>query len=285
MYHYGLLTISVIMFGFQFYFNDMYKKENGSDSVSAFVLTFISGVAGVISLLLINGFSIEATPFTLIISSVSACNSILYSFCSLKALARINLSLYSLFAMLGGMVLPFFQGIIFYNEDITVAKILCMIFVILALGLTVEKGEKRGGTLYYAGVFVLNGMSGVLSKIFKESAYDKTSDAMYSIWIAMFAVLISGIVLLCMLKKLKLPNFKALLYGVGYGSITRVANYLLLIALAVLPASVQYPFITGGVMIVSTVFSVIMGQKPSKKEVLSVALSFVGILLLVFIPI
>ena len=67
------------------------------------------------------------------------------------------------------------------------------------------------------------------------------------------------------------------------GTLSRLANYVLVIALAVLPATVQYPFVTGGVMIASTIIAAIVGQKPSRREILSVAISFIGILALVFI--
>jgi drug/metabolite transporter (DMT)-like permease len=36
-------------------------------------------------------------------------------------------------------------------------------------------------------------------------------------------------------------------------------------------------------MVISTIISAICGQKPSKKEILSVVLAFVGILALVFV--
>ena len=67
----------------------------------------------------------------------------------------------------------------------------------------------------------------------------------------------------------------------AYGAVNRVANFLLLLSLAHLPASAQYPFVTGGVMIVSTLISFFTPQKPSKKELLAVALAFAGIILLV----
>ena len=54
---------------------------------------------------------------------------------------------------------------------------------------------------------------------------------------------------------------------------------------AVLPASVQYPFVTGGVMIVSTIISAITGKAPSKRELLALTLSFLGIMALVLIPV
>ena len=197
--------------------------------------------------------------------------------------------------MLGGMILPFFQGIIFYGEPITLAKCVCVLFIAAALILCTAKGDKKGGTVYYAGVFVLNGMSGVLTKIFQSSAFPKTSSAMYSVWSATISTLLSGTVILAMfiISKSKkdgtslLPKFKfkAVAYASGCGILGNVANYFLLIALAVLPASVQYPFITGGVMIVSTVISALTVTKPSRKEILAVTLSFIGIIALVLIPI
>jgi len=58
----------------------------------------------------------------------------------------------------------------------------------------------------------------------------------------------------------------------------------LLVALLNLDSSVQYPFITGGVMIVSTIISVFTPKKPTKKEIIAVILAFIGILLLVIKP-
>lgn len=80
-----------------------------------------------------------------------------------------------------------------------------------------------------------------------------------------------------------MPKPKAFIFSFGSGALSQVANFLLLIALTVLPASVQYPFVTGGIMVISTIISAICGQKPSKKEILSVVLAFVGILALVFV--
>ena len=284
MLYYSFLCISVTMFGIQFLFNERYQKESGSGFAPTFMFTLLGSLAGLLLLFIINGFSIDLTPFTFWMAALAAANSILYTFCSLKAFEHINLSLYSIFAMLGGMLLPFLQGILFYEEGFTLSKALCLVLLCVALLLTVEKGERKKGYIYYAGVFVLNGMAGVISKLFTSAPYEKTNEAAYSIWIALISAVLSGIVLLCMLKKVKRPTLKAIGYGAGNGALNKVANYLLLLALASLPASVQYPFITGGTMIVSALISLLCGQRPTKKEILSIALSLAGVLILVFIP-
>jgi len=54
------------------------------------------------------------------------------------------------------------------------------------------------------------------------------------------------------------------------------------IALVHIDASIQYPMITGGVIIVSTIICFLKKEKPKRKELLAVALSFVGLLILAF---
>ena len=280
--YYGIVTIAVLIFGIQFYLNDKYQQENGTGTSSVFTFSFISAAIGVICLAIINGFDFSFTPFTLIWAFVTAVNLVLCSFCTLKALEKVNLSVYSLFSMLGGMVLPFVVGLVFYNEPMSAAKAVCVTLVVAAMLVTVNWKDKTGGELYYVGVFIFNGMSGVLSKLYEGAAFPKVSSAGYSLWIAVMSSVISAAVLIAIFKKVKRPNFKAVLYSVAGGALNRIANFLLLIALAVLPASVQYPFLTGGVIIVSTVIAALTKQKPSKKEIFAVVLSFIGILALMF---
>lgn len=287
--YYGLIFISVAMFGGCFALNDVYRKRRGSSLKISMEASFIGAVAAIICLIIINKFKFEYTPFTLVMSIISAANAIGFTVFSFKALNSINISLYSLFSMLGGMALPFAQGIIFYGEKITVAKVICVIFICAALACTVTRGEKSRGYLYYAGVFVLNGTSGVLSKLFNELPYEKTSAAGYTFWIAACTIALSGILWLVIPKNESESKSSFTLIDCAVGAINggmnRIANFLLVIALLHVDASVQYPAVTGGVMIVSTLICFFGERKPSKKEILAVALAFIGTLSLFVIPI
>jgi len=288
MQYYLLIALSVVMFGGRFALQDVYRKLRGSGLRISLETSFVGSLAGLCVLLAVNGFKIEFTPFTLLIALFAALNSITFAFCSFKALDTIDLSLFSLFSMLGGMLLPFLQGIVFFHEEITVAKIVCLILIAAALALTVSPKEKKKGTVYYIGIFVLNGMSGVLSKIFASAPFEKTSSAGYSIWIAICTAVLSGVLLLLLVKKADGDvryNLKAFSIGAVSGGINQFANFLLIVALMHVDASVQYPMVTGGVMIVSTLISLFGSRKPDKKEMLSVALAFFGMLALFFIPI
>ena len=310
---YGLIILSVLIFGGCFALQDVYRKKRGSGLRVSMESACIGSTAGLIVLLIINGLSLDATWFTLLTAFLTAFNAITFTFCAFKALNSINLSLFSLFSMLGGMALPFFQGIFFYNEGFTIAKGVCVAFICIALALTVEKGDKKKGRIYYLGIFTLNGMSGVISKWFTSAPFPKNSAECFSVWGALFTVLLSGVIwaILALLEKrnsaktvapatefeqienknvtIKPLKGKALwtVYAIGalQGTLSKVANFLLVLALTQVQASVQYPMVTGGTMIVSTILCFFGDKKPNKKEILSIALAFIGMLALFFIPV
>ena len=290
IYHYLLILLSTLMFGASFICNDLYRRSRGSSVLISLQYTFISGALSLAIFLAMNGFRFECTPFIAVMGLLSALNSFGFSFCSFKSLGLINLSLYSIFSMLGGMLLPFLQGILFYGEPVTVANLLAVVLIIGALLLTVEKGgNSRGGTLYYLGVFILNGMAGVLAKIYNTAPFDKGDPALaavsYSVVSGFISLAVSGLLILYFLDRQKeaVPKNSLkcnLIAGTG-GIINRIANYLLMIALMFVPSSVQYPMVTGGVMIVSTLACFIMKTRPSKRELISVAVAFVALIILI----
>ena len=279
--YYGLIILAVVMFGGTFAMQDWNRKLRGNSLRISLETSLVGSIAGLTVLLLLNGDALDFTVFTVIIAILSAMNSIVFTFCSFQSLSHINLSLFSLFSMLGGMVLPFVQGILFYREPLTITKIVCLGLIVLALMLTVTGEKKRRGTLYYVGIFVLNGMSGVLSKIYTSSSYAKTNAESFSIWIAICTVILSGAMLLLVVRKpaeRQTYTVKALALSAGNGSVNQIANYFLVIALAHVDASVQYPMVTRGVMIVSTIICFFGKQKPGAKDILSVILAFIGML-------
>ena len=280
MLYYGMIAGAVILFGLQFQLNSKYQKACGNTAAVSFLFSLIYSIAGGTFLLVLNRFEFGWTWFTFCMAMAAAANALMYTFCSLKAFEHISLSLYSLFAMLGGMLLPFFLGLVFFGEPLTVGKVLCVILIFLALVFTVTEVKIKEGWIYYVGVFFLNGMAGVLSKLYGEAAFEKNSSAVYSVWTAICTALISGVILIFLRKRIVKPNRNALLCAVGYGACNSLGNFLLVFALTFVPASVQYPFVTGGVIIVSVLIATVRGQRPTKREYIATTISFVGLLLL-----
>lgn len=290
-WYYGLILVAVVMFGGNFALQDSYRKMRGSGLKISLESSLIGSLAGLAVLLVINGLRFELTPFTLIMAVLAALNSFGFTFCSFRALEHINLSVFSLFSMLGGMLLPFFQGLIFYGEDMTWAKGICVFLIIAALLLTVspskgQKGSKKG-TIYYIGIFVLNGLAGVLTAVHEKSPFAKAGADAYSIWIAVCTIVISAVALLFFRKKKTEKPYSWRAGGVCaiQGVLGRLANFLLVVAQAnKVDTSVQYSMVTGGVMVVSTLICFFGANKPGKREVISVVLAFLGMVALFAIP-
>lgn len=94
------------------------------------------------------------------------------------------------------------------------------------------------------------------------------------------AVLFSLILLLLKKERNFSVSKKALIYSGLHSFLSSVGNLLLLIALLHLPASVQYPVVTGGVIIVSTLIDIIRREKISQKELLAAGIAFVATVLM-----
>lgn len=303
---YLLVILASCIFGSNFLLDNQYQRRVGSGIMSSLGHTLVGGTAGLIGLLIVNffmngmQFSLAFHPAALVIAAFAAANGIIYTFCSLRAMSVINLSLYSVFAMLGGMALPSVLGMIIIDpstgarEPFTLAKAVCFVCIIAALLLTVKKGKgSNEGKIYYIGVFVLNGMSGVLATLVKKFTY--TSDATlmdaissgYSVITAVMSLVAAGIAFLILLRKHKstVTPLAAGFAALG-GALNKIANFILVISLTLGAASsIQYPLVTGVVMIVSTLLCYVTPKKPTRRDIASVAFAFAGVVAIMAIPI
>lgn len=183
--------------------------------------------------------------------------------------------------MLGGMLLPFLYGISFENEPLTFGKTVSCLLIVLSLMLTLSKDKIKGGGIYYISVFVLNGMSGVLSAIHQGNinAADSVSYTAVSKLLAfVLCVVLWGITSRKMIQISK----TGIIHSVGFALFCTFGNLLALISLKYLPASVQYPFITGGVMAVSLVISVVRKENVTKKNIISAITAFAATIFVTF---
>ncbi len=279
--HYLYLLAAVVLFGTHFRFNQIYERESGAGLRASCIFIALSSLAGLVVLLLLNGLSFAVTPFALLLAALSAVDGVGYFVFSNKAFGRVNLSLYSVFAMLGGMLLPTLTGLLFFREPLTLLKALGLAVLLGAVLVPLAGTRDRKGLGFCFAVFFFNGLYGVFSTLFEKLPYDKPTAAQYSILVAAFTAAVAAL-MLPFVKKEKVPlPAKSIAALAGYGVFNRIANYLVLLALTVLPASVQSPVTTGGVIIVSFIIGLVTKQKPAKAEVISAAASLAGLVLLI----
>ena len=279
---YTLVVISTILFSLQFLFTQRFQQINGTGMKATQVFSLYKSLVIILMMLLISGFKVQFSWFSLGMATIYAVSSIAMGYYSLKAFSVANLSVYSVFSMLGGMILPFFLGVLFYDEgDNLVFKIICCALIVVAVLLNIKSGKQNKKALfYYFAVFVLNGMAGVISKIHQSSTslspVDSTS---FMLLTAAVSVVISAAWLLIAYREIPLIKGKNILFVTGYGVFNGLGNLFLLIALSGengLPASVQYPLVTGGVMVCSTVISTIRKEKLTVREYIATAIALLA---------
>lgn len=279
---YLLICLASVLFGCQFVFQQKYSKNEGTSVTGAFRFAFFVAAMQIIVVFLlpgnINGLGIK----TAAIAALSSVNTILNSYFAVKVFEKADMTLFSIFEMLGGMALPFAAGLLFFREDATVFKFLGFALITAALILETGKASKitKQALFYYLGLFATNGMSGVYAKI-NQSFEDGASANGFMLMSAVWTVIFCGLALLFtkFIKKqgVSFANTKsAFLAIVPYVVIATLGNFLLLTALETLPASVQYPMSTGGTIVVSAVISLIQKEKLKPRNCIAVCVAVIS---------
>lgn len=280
---YLLLIAAAMLYAIQFIFNQKFQQSRGDGCDSALMFQMNVAIVGGCLMLILNHFHIKVTLFSGIMAMLYAVDIILYIYFSMKAFANANLSVYSIFAMLGGMILPMIYGIVFCDEGVTVAKVISCVLITLSLMLTFEKASSSKRCVgYYLAVFICNGMMAVISKIHQSNAAQCTDSRSFVAMTYAFVFCIALVWYGVRNRKMVLLMPKEFALSSGYAVCNGLAEMFCLIALTKLPASVQYPMITGGVILFSTVVSAVMEKHRSLKSICSAVIALIASIVIIF---
>ncbi len=286
---YLLLIVSSALFGGMFVFQQMYTRSEGSLLRSTLIFGLLTGLMRFPLAFVLYGTDYSFNLAGILFAVLYAVVGISTTLFSAKAFGVTNMALYSVFMMLGGMLLPFAVGLIFYDEPLTVGKAIGCLLVAVAVAVgaefTDEKKNSVKGMFYCFGVFIMNGLCGVFAKV-NQSAANGLDSGSFFLAAAVTTVLCNAVLVAALSagnkeKLLKNPK-KALAASVLYGLSSGGGNLLLLIALESLPASVQYPLVTGTTMAFSALFGLCRKEKLTRRTALSVGLALVASVVVVF---
>ena len=293
MIDYILVLLSDLLFASQFLITKIYSKNNGKSLTNSLAWVIGVNLIMLIYLFALNGFSLQFSWFSFGMSILMAFVTLASGYCSIAVLQYANLSLYSLFTMLGSVVLSSLFGIAFLEEGVTVSKVLCILLVVVALSLGVEKSvpdsddskdtkkRKLIAVGLYLACFTLNGLSGIISKIHQINTAINTSSENFMVLYGIITVVVATIWLLLREKKnafALFKNGKNLACMGGYAVVHGIAQLLSLISLIALPVSIQQPMVAGGVLLFTFLISLIIKDKQNKKSILAFAFACMSML-------
>lgn len=299
---YLFVLTGALLFSVQFIFTKLYGDRNESGLKAGF--TFSLGANAIIFAYMliynaiINKTALQFTWFSFGFSIWSAINGLLCTYCGIAALKHVSIADYSLFLMLGAVVIPTLCGVVFFKEYFTVAKIICLLTVTLALLIKFfgdKKAQKekndadKRAVIYYVGCFLLNGLSGVIIKIHSLEIFRdiSTSNTDFQILTCLSTIFIGLSVLFLSYKKQSLTlllNNKNLLCIAGYAVFYGVATFLSILTISMMDLSVQQPMMTGGVILFSYLVSLMLKEKLKVTDVIACVLSVAAVAAIIFVP-
>lgn len=280
--YYIMIVAASIFFAIQFVMLKKYTKITENSWKYSLKFAFYTSLFGMILLFAANGFKLNVSLFSFALAFLFGANRVLLYYFSAKAFLYANLSIYSVASMIGALLLPYCFGLI-CGEKLTVTGLACCILIIIALLITINGGKSsKKAIIYYMGVFTANGLVGIISKWHQMYPAINVDSNSFMI-ITNIAILVISTVLILINKDFDFKlNFKANVYTFSYAGLNNFGNLFLLIALLHVPASVQYPIVSGGNIVFSLLISIALKEKNNLSNYISAIIAFVATVLLIF---
>lgn len=300
-----MMLAAVVLLALQFSTNKAYSLRCGSTARASLTFTTIAGLlSSVVSLIiaLATGEGFRVTTYSLIMAALVAIFCCTYTFIGFKIMSLGNMSVYTMFLMLGGMLLPYFFGVFWLGEDVSAARIIGVLLLIFSMAFPVISKNKEGKSsvifiVLCLAVFMLNGCVSISSKIHQiNEVYDSVGSASFSCISNFINCIISACGLAVITSKNKKSdadrefsekfsvNKKAVALIVTANAACNGVSYMLqLVSAGKLDASVMYPMMTGGSVVLSAIAGFIFfREKPDKISLIGLVLSFAATFLFLF---
>lgn len=289
---YFILAVSIILYSFQSISLKAYQKEAGQKIRQSLLLMFIANILMAVIFLCVNKFRLKFGIYTAVFGLIFAILNIGTNISFIKAIGAGSVSVATLFLLLGSVILPFIYGVGFLNEKLNMLKIiavliLCLSFVPL---LFEDKIKKISNWKYYIFCilsFCGNGLISVTEKM--QQLYNNGNEIIeFLVFSSICTAVISAVIIIISKitnnKDTKLYiSGKSLTSTACYGLCTGGGNLLLLYVLSLkkIPVSIQFPLVSGGIVILTSVLaSLIYKDYLSKYRIGCLLLGVLSIILL-----
>lgn len=282
--YYILIVLAALGCAVNFALTKVYQIKQGNTMETGVVFNCLVGLVGTILYFAICGFKVEVTFFSFVMALLSTLFVGLYTMVGFKIMSIGSVAIYTIFLMLGGMILPYFYGLVFLDEKITVMKVVALVIMTIAIILQGSGDKKKGKALFYIlciAVFILNGGTSIVSKIHQiDAGYRVVSTNGFVLLknIMMF-VLYGAMIPFVSKDKKKAFAIRPVIYLVIVLSalISSVSYMFQLVCSIYLPATVQFPVMSGGTIVFTALLGLMCFKEGiNKRQMLSLILCVVS---------
>ena len=289
MIYYILVVLSALGNGINFGLIKWYQTKRGNTLETGAIFNCLVGLIGTVLYFVICGFKVAVTPFSLVIAILFTIFAGMYARIGFKVMSLGSMAVYTTFLMLGGMILPYFYGLIFLGEKITVLKVVALLMMIFAIILQNSGDKKKGRALFYVlcvAVFMLNGGVSVVSKMHQiNTEYTAVSENGFVLLKNIMTFILYGAMIPFVAKdKKKALHIKPVVYIIIALStvVGNLAYFCQLVGSTHLPATIQFPIISGGTIVFSALTGLIFFKEHiTKRQILSLVICIASMVLII----
>lgn len=313
---YIYLLIACAFFSLQFVFQKLFKERTVGGMSVCFWNQMICCAVSVIFLAVKSGppSGFDLTAFLFVLAY--AASGMLCSVSTITAMDCGRVSAVSTFCLAGGMVVPFFYGIMALDEDTGLTKWLGLIVLCLSLlpsFLQKTEGQAANAnklkfTFHCTIVFLTNGLVSVFSKMYMNYVdHTVTDEAVLAaaedsfILTASVVRMTAALAILVLIALVRRTNGKKetfqeafweigvkkmtgnlfvllVVFAGGYAVCNTLGNLFSLRCMDTMDASIQFPLLSAVVIVLTAVFGLIFfREKIGKDTAISLLLSVAGI--------
>ncbi len=271
-------------FGNEFCITKNVSEKAGIGTYAGLFFNAASGLFTAIIFWGVNRFAISFSVYSLIMVFIWSGLVAIYMMIGFRILKSGNMSYYTLFLMTGGMVVPYIWGVLFLNEPLTLMRTIGIMLIILSIVITNLSGSKPDKKLIMlcAVIFFLNGFVSVVSKLHQvNTTYETIGTTDFVFWSGIMKFIICGLALLFFKRKnddVGEVDVKVVLPIVCLSAIVSGVSSICQLKGAIsIPATVLYPLVTGGTIILSSITGcIVFKEKLAVRQWISVGICFAG---------
>ena len=308
---YFYLTLACILFSIQFIFSKLYQKNSDETLIAGSWMSLFGAIWMFAMFFISNGFHFEISAISVFYAFTYAIVLLMCNIFAFFAMTMGKVSTVTMYMLLGGLILPFFYGIIFLNEELTLFKVIGILLMLLSfLPMLTDNNKvtdkKKSKKIVYVllcfSVFIFNGLISIISKAHQ---IDKNAvginDFLILTAIIGFAAAFIFIFILTIINKNK--NNKGFLEtafsGVGsefsfkwitimfcisgaFTIMNGIGNVFSLTCAETMDSSIQFPVISGAVVPLTAIFSwIFFKEKIKKTDAIGIFIAIAGILMFI----
>ena len=299
---YVLLAVTMAACLFAYLLKNLYSKKYQKKASDPYMFSTVTSVISAATVAAMSGGIGSVSKTTLIFALVYGIDCAVHTVAIALALQTGPLSYSSVIVSLS-TVIPAFSGWVFWNEKMTVLRLVGILLMIACFVLSAKKEEKgkkaqKRWYIHAAVSFLTTGLCGVIQKMYGNTSVSGET-AGFVVTAFAFSTLVSFIMFVVLkfkerkvtcdghdrnetIKKRKTTNriiLPAVL--VATGICVGLNNQINLYLAGIMDSAMFFPTVNGGNLLLVTLFSVtIFGERPSLRQWIGLALGCASVVML-----